>query len=119
MAKKYNKKKIRVPFDARGNMKSWVFVEDDPLTTWKENKPFYTTLVFKKIVKGRRRVNGVFYEEGTGRDYPMFMAEFEEVIPKLVLGKITTKFTVVKRGANYGVVPHEITALEQLALQAE
>ena len=123
MAIKKNKKEIKVPFDKNGNMLNYAptdgyyGVKSD--VEWRDNKPFLATLVFKHITKGRSAVRGIFEEEGTGHQYTMFLTELQETIPLLEFGKITSKFRVVKRGANYGVVPIETSPMEQLALAAE
>jgi len=114
------KKEIQVPFDQNDNMLNYVSSGAQyAAPKWKANKPFWTTLVFKAITKGRTAVRGVFTEEGTGRHYYMFLTDLNITVPLLSEGKLEGKFQVRKQGANYGVFLLDSSPLEKLAMQAD
>ncbi len=69
------------------------------------NYEFTETLKFNCICLGRSAVN-IHWVDANGIVYYMFMKDFVHLmgeIPLIDHGKVTAKFTFVKRGANYGI----------------
>lgn len=68
------------------------------------NKPNYVfsdTLTYSHYEKGRSAVNFIF-NRSDNRMVSIFITDFEQMLKKLIDGKITGQFTFCKRGANYG-----------------
>ena len=116
---KKNTKKILIPFAANGNMLCYAREGDRVVAEWRENKPFFATIAFQRITKGRSAVRGVFRDASSGAEYTMFLTELVETIPLLQGGEYTAKFRFVKRGANFGLVPIDTNPLEFLAAAAD
>lgn len=109
----------KIPFDKHGNQLVWVKNETEASIEWRDNTPFWTTLVYDGITTGRSAVRGNFKVKETGASVNMFLTEFSAIISKLNAGEVTGRFHFEKRGANYGIVMLETTPLEQLAIQAD
>ena len=69
---------------------------------WIDNFEFEDTLEYVGYTRGRSSAYFEFKRTDGGK-VCMFLTDFEDVIRKLVEGRITDKFTFTKRGQNYGV----------------
>jgi hypothetical protein len=70
--------------------------------------PFTAEMKLIDYTKGRSAVNFIFKDLETGRTYPMFLTDFykiarDDILKNGILSK--RQWTIVKRGANYGIVP--------------
>jgi hypothetical protein len=100
----------QIPFDQKGNMQSyplgtyvkrgdaWETVEPE----WRDNTPFEATLEYVGFYRGRSAA-GMCFKDAAGHEYPMFMKDFEAVVPFMHAGRVTGVWRGTKRGANYGV----------------
>lgn len=105
----------QIPFDRSGNQLHW----PDPEYEWPEgygqgkprvqvspvwqvNSTFGDVLTFDGYSRGRSAAYFGFTRLD-GKKVTMFLAEFTDVVPHMVKGKIGGTFTFVKRGQNYGV----------------
>src|SRR4051812_20418369 len=91
------------PYDGQGNLmnypETWRGAQMHPV------QEFTGTLKLIDYTKGRSAVNFIFQDMNTGRQYPMFLKDFFDLADKMTHGVITRKWTVVKRGQNYGIAP--------------
>lgn len=74
--------------------------------TMREVKPFFGSMRLVEWAKGRSAVRVWIRDVKTNIKYPMFMSDFWDIITEHDLHKGVTpvlKWTVCKRGANYGV----------------
>lgn len=98
---------MKIPFNKKtGNMLDYTWVatgEEVGDVTWKENYEFEATMEFTHFSRGRSSVKAHF-NGPKGRDYEMFLSDFEKLLKDGLFEKyITGTFTFVKRGANYGI----------------
>ena len=122
------KKELFVPFDKNGNLLdySWNGITEKEKEICKRdgkvehfwgrdntlhevfvpNFEFEDTLIFKHFSRGRSSVKAHFESQNTGKKYEMFISDLEDVIlnNSLTNGRVSGKFTFVKKGQNYGVL---------------
>jgi hypothetical protein len=98
---------IQIPFYTSGPYKGLAGYPDGywPME-WRENCVFMDRLIFDGFQRGRSAAHAVFKSTTSGDRYEMFLRDLEDVlrvggIEKL--GYLTTYFTFVKRGMNYGI----------------
>lgn len=72
---------------------------------WRPIEPFRATLVYAGYARGRSAAYFYWKDVATGISYPMFMSGMDQVMDSgFVEGnRITGRFTVVKKGQNYGL----------------
>ena len=104
-----------IPFDSKGNLLHYPENEydypkngGDPRViepTWKGNFVFEDTLRLLHTMRGRSAAYFYFESQTTGKKYPMFLKDFEEVMKVKVINKgvVSGTWTFVKRGQNYGL----------------
>lgn len=75
----------------------------DPL--WMDNFEFEATLIYEDYGRGRSAAYFFFKDEATGAIHSMFMRDFHDVIRRCTLdqGRVTSRWTFIKRGMNYGI----------------
>lgn len=90
------------PFDKDGDLVHYVadYVKDD--YDWRPVKEFKATLTYKDFTRGRSAAYFLFTDK-KGREYPMFLKEFDEVVHHLVKGVISGTWIPTKRGTNFGI----------------
>ncbi len=98
---------IQIPFYTEGPYKGLAGYPDKywPME-WRDNHVLMDRLVFDGFQRGRSAAHAVFKSTTNGDRYEMFLTDLEDVlrlggIEKL--GYITSYFTFVKRGMNYGI----------------
>jgi hypothetical protein len=104
----------QIPFDRDGNQQHWPDPEYEwpegygagkprleVAPVWQDNSIFGDVLTFDGYSRGRSAAYFGFTRLD-GKKVTMFLAEFTEVVPHMVRGKIGGTFTFVKRGQNYG-----------------
>ncbi len=67
-----------------------------------DNYIFEDTLTYSGYARGRSAAYFKF-ARSDGHEIIMFLVDLEKVIPFMVKGKVTGKFTFCKRGANFGL----------------
>ena len=100
----------QIPFDQKGNMQGYPqkwYEGSYPNggqagPEWRDNAPFEATLEYVGFYRGRSAA-GMCFKDEKGAEYPMFMKDFEGVIPFMHAGRVTGIWRGTKRGANYGV----------------
>jgi hypothetical protein len=72
---------------------------------WRPVAEFMATLAYDGYSRGRSAAYTWWTDTRTGSRYPMFMTDLDEVLSSgLMRGMVFTgRFTVVKRGRNYGI----------------
>lgn len=84
-----------------------VWDRDHPMMdpVWGDNLEFEATLQYEAYARGRSAAYFHFKDEATGAVHPMFMRDFDDVISRCVLdkGRVTARWTFIKRGMNYGI----------------
>ena len=80
---------------------------------WVENRVFEDELKYAGFHRGRSAAGFDFVSVRDGKQYPMFMTDFDDVLRNCRLNRdrLVGKFTYCKRGANYGVrlLPEDTT----------
>ena len=89
---------IRVAFDGNGNHEWAAWGKD---IHWEIGTPFEDILTFDHFGEGFSSIQAVF-RNSAGQLRTMFLSDFEEVIPKLVDGKLTGKFEYRRMGNRTG-----------------
>lgn len=76
---------------------------------WRGNYEFEDTLTYEGFGRGRSSVR-LYFKGANGDEYEMFMKDFDEIMKsgKIKGGKISGKWTFVKRGRNYGIKMVEV-----------
>jgi hypothetical protein len=93
----------KIPFDKNGNMLSYAESSGYfSAAEWRDATPFKTHLVFSGYSRGRSSAL-MHFKDPQGKDYPMFMTDFSDVIKYMVQGHLEGYFEGVKRGANFGL----------------
>ena len=93
----------KAPFDENGSLMhypetGWRCKEID----WRDVEEFKATLTYVTFRRGRSAAYLILQDEN-GNYYPMFMTEFDKIIPLLKGGKLTGRWTIAKRGTNFGI----------------
>jgi hypothetical protein len=99
----------QIPFDKDGNQQDYpngwyvgVYPNHKPGGPhWFENFEFTDTLTYSTYGRGRSAV-GFEFIRSDSTTVNMFVSDFHLVIPHMVNGKITGRFTFIKKGMNYG-----------------
>jgi hypothetical protein len=94
-----------IPFDKDGNQlhyPDWWSMDRDGPGDWRPNVAFDDTLTYSGYERGRSAAYFRFVR-ADGKGVTMFLTDFEEVVPKMVRGKVAGRWTFCKRGQNYGV----------------
>lgn len=90
----------QIPFDNDGNQKhypeSWKGLQ------WKDNYEFDDELHFTTYGRGRSAAYFIGAMASNGMTVNVFITDFMDLMPHMVHGKVTGKFSFVKRGQNYG-----------------
>lgn len=60
-------------------------------------------LEYENFGRGTSAAHLYFKSTLTGKSYQMFLKDFENIVKRLVDGKVSGKWTFCKRGQNYGV----------------
>ena len=80
-----------------------VVVGEMQCVVWLPNWVFDDTLVYDSYSRGRSAAYFGFKSKTTGREFTVFLKDFEEgFVRRMVRGEVTGQFTFCKRGANYG-----------------
>lgn len=87
-----------IPFDEDGNQMDYYYGWKGTL---RDNFEFEDTLKLVGYSKGRSSV-GFTFERSDGTTVNFFLSDFFAIAHKLVDGRITGRFTFVKKGQNYG-----------------
>lgn len=87
-----------IPFDKNGNQMDYPGYGLDKTVP---NFEFEDTLTYQSCGRGRSSV-GFTFARSDGSTVNVFLMDMSKWIPHLVGGKITGKFTFVKRGQNFG-----------------
>jgi len=74
----------------------------DDHVEWRPVVEFKATLTYKTYRRGRSAAYFEFEDE-KGREYPMFLKEFDEVVHHLVKGSVSGTWIPTKRGQNFGI----------------
>jgi hypothetical protein len=69
---------------------------------WRDEQEFKATMTYHSFTRGRSAAYILLIDD-IGREQPMFLAEFHDVVPHLVKGSMTGIWTVTKRGMNFGL----------------
>lgn len=115
MAKKTGN--YEIPFDSDGNQLHY------PETYWgktfhfRPNFEFQDTLTFTTYSRGRSAAY-FYFKRTDGTTVTVFMSDFCAMVPHLIDGRITGKFTFTKKGANYGCMLVEAASATPPAPQA-
>lgn len=102
MAKDY-----KIPFDIDGNQQHYPEnrYRDGKIIepNFRDNEEFKDTLIYDGYSRGRSAAYFNFERKSTGTNVTVFLTDFEDMIPVMINGEITGRFTYTKRGQNYGV----------------
>jgi len=92
----------KVPFDAEGNVLHYAF---DGHTNWKTNYEFNDDLIIQGYQRGQSAAYFLLQSENNGKEYPMFISDFTEMImnSQINKGKVKGLFTFCKKGRNFGI----------------
>ena len=103
----------KAPFKKQGGL--WHFPPDlrryagypeakTPTIEWRDVKPWEDTMLVIGTQRGR---SAAFFllVSGNGDSYPMFMSDAADMMQRAVVtrGTITGRWTIVKKGQNYGI----------------
>lgn len=94
------------PYNARGNLLHYPLdVPYGQEAEWRPIEPFTAALTYDGYGRGRSAVYFHWKHLDTGARYPMFLTDMDALLNAgLVQGHLVTgRFTVVKRGKNYGL----------------
>lgn len=101
----------KIPFDQNGNQldypeASYGYVNG---VLWSklslnevDNFVFEDILTFKNHIRGRSSITFIFERALTSTTISMFVSDFSTIVPQLVDGKVSGKFTFRKQGSNFG-----------------
>ncbi len=67
-----------------------------------DNFEFTDTLTYQDFYRGRSAAGFEFIKKSDGKTVSMFMKDFTDAIPLMIEGRLTGRFTFVKRGQNFG-----------------
>lgn len=72
---------------------------------WREITEFDLELQLEDIERGRSAARFIWVDPATGAKYPMFMTDMKNLVLSVTMerGLVMGTWTVVKRGANYGI----------------
>jgi len=107
MASKWDGK---IPFDANGRLLPYIDMYHckNNLVTWKDNFKFGAALHVSHASRGMYAVN-IIMKDDADIPYPLSLADFMKVVPKMTLGRIVAQWTYAKRGQNFFCTPVEGT----------
>jgi hypothetical protein len=94
----------KVPFDKKGNLlhyPEWWHERDG--IDWREQAEFTDALVFMDYSRGRSAAYLNFQSTTTRAEYPIFLTDIGDVLPRMVHGKIEGRWLPTKRGQNFGL----------------
>ena len=69
---------------------------------WRAEHTFKATMTYHSFTRGRSAAYILLTDE-LGRQQPIFLAEFHDVIPHLIKGTMSGVWTITKRGLNFGL----------------
>lgn len=95
------KANYKIPFDEQGNQMDYPAIWSTNID-WRDNHEFSDGLVFESSGRGRSSVTFILRRISDGKKVTMFLKDFTAMIPQMVNGVASGKFTFVKRGQNYG-----------------
>jgi hypothetical protein len=87
-----------IPFDDEGNQLTYEWWYTKAKTP---NFIFEDTLEYKSYSKGRSAVEFKFERESSGKSVSFSISQAEALFPLMVKGKVSGRFSFVKRGQNY------------------
>jgi hypothetical protein len=91
----------QIPFDADGNQQDYAMNYHWSTTKMVDNFIFEDTLEYEHFGRGRSSITFTFKRQN-GKTVSVFASNLVEFIPHFVDGKISGRFTFVKKGTNYG-----------------
>jgi hypothetical protein len=74
-----------------------------PNFEWRQNEIFEDTITYVTYSRGRSSALLIFKRQSNGEQVEFFMTDGNDLIPLLVNGSYTGKFTYTKRGRNHAV----------------
>jgi hypothetical protein len=87
--------KHKIPFNRRGEL--------DPYgEIWKDNSQWEDSMEFVEVEK-TQYAHAIFRSEKTGKQYPMFISDFNKIVPSLRKGRVSGTFTFRKSGNNVAI----------------
>ena len=90
-----------IPFDDKGNQLHYPQQSWQGPMVWEPNHEWDGTIEYEGYSRGRSAAYFNFVRDN-GTKITMFLKEFEDVVKLLNRGRLTGKFTFIKRGQNYG-----------------
>ena len=89
-------------FDDRFNSERYITVDE---VIWKPNFEFEDKFKYLNYSRGRSSAKIHFKSEITGKEYEMFLTDFDDLMNSQGFNKnvVEGTFTFCKRGANYGI----------------
>lgn len=102
-AKSQAEDKIKVEeFNEKFNSGKYIEVDE---VVWKPNFEFNDKLKYLNYTRGRSSAKIHFKSEITGKEYEMFLTDFDDLMNGQGFNKniVESIFTFCKRGANYGI----------------
>lgn len=95
------KGEYKIPFDEDGNQLDYDYSWGSGFDM-RDNHVFQDTLVFKEYGRGRSSITFTMKRQSAGTTVSVFVSDFADMLPFMVNGQITGKFTFVKKGSNFG-----------------
>lgn len=103
------KGQYEIPFDQSGNQLHYPDAGwlpngggEAPID-WRPNTAFTDTLVYEGYRRGRSAAYFEFHRVSDKTKACMFLTDFDDVARLMVQGRLTSRWTFVKRGQNYGI----------------
>lgn len=94
--------KYKIPFNKNGNMVDYP-IRWNENCEWKDNYIWDDILEYSSYGRGRSSISFKFKSKMNGKEYYMFVSDFDNIICELNKGMIKGNFTFVKKGKNYGI----------------
>lgn len=90
----------KVPFNKEGDLlhypSTWTLHE------WRDAALFEATLKYIDYARGRSAAYMIFANE-EGKEFTVFLTDFNDLVPEMVHGKVSGTWKFVKRGRNFGI----------------
>lgn len=91
----------KIPFDQDGNLCSFSGYWNNK--EWLDNFIFEDTLLYCGYTPGTSSAYINFVSIITRKKYLAFLSDFHTIVPWMVNGEVSGKFTFVKKGNNFGI----------------
>ena len=91
----------KIPFRDGNQMEFEPYCKGDTFE-WIDNFYFEDELSFVSYGRGRSSVTFTFRRKSNDKTVSMFVSDFSDAFPFAVGGKLSGKFTFIKKGQNYG-----------------